>query len=504
MTENITKQKKAFSIVLFFVVVFAATWLLTAITPLVGDDFNYAFSWSDHSRIDNFTLVRRSMKTHRKWTHGRVFAQGWVSLFMMWPKWLFPLVNACVVTAFFVALHHYFKRVNSEKPTEACMAVAALYWICMPAFGQVFLWLDGACNYFWGAALSWILLESEACIKDWKHRSILAVLLLPLAFVAGAWSEHISFALLVIQFLSIISLLKYSRKLPVVEILILLAGCAGYLFLMLAPSMLPSILRRRALQAAGGHLQAIMGLISGRWWIVPVLVLCTVLFWTVLRKMPDKNARWTAVFMMASVLCISMDAFYAVKIILKLQSLNGILFALVSSTQVGFLTLMACYCICLTLAFRHRIEFGIIQEVIILGIGGISALFLFALAMYVPARGFCAPVLYIGIATVRLYMALPRRRSRTVFAALLSVFIVFFAVGVADIIQVNRAAVEREKAIAAALSSDGILVTSPFPEKTKYSAQYGLQDLTDDGSWPNDIIIEYYGLTDIRLASADD
>ena len=83
-------------------------------------------------------------------------------------------------------------------------------------------------------------------------------------------------------------------------------------------------------------------------------------------------------------------------------------------------------------------------------------------------------------------------------------FIVFFAVGVADIIQVSRAAVEREKAIAAALSSDGILVTSPFPEKTKYSAQYGLQDLTDDGSWPNDIIIEYYGLTDIRLASADD
>lgn len=504
MALNNTKQKRAFYIIAFYVIVFAVTWMLTALTPLVGDDFNYAFSWTDHSRIDNFTLVRQSMKTHRNWTHGRVFAQGWVSLFMMWPKWLFPLANACVVTAFFAALQHYFKREKAKKPVEACMAVAALYWICMPTFGQVFLWLDGACNYFWGAALSWILLEMEFSLKGSRCKLFLTALALPLAFVAGAWSEHISFALLLIQFLCIISLLFRNRKLPVAETLVFLTSAAGYLFLMLAPSMLPSILRRRALQAAGGHLQTLMKLISGKWWLIPALFISGILIWLVLRKKTDKDARWTAVFMMAFVLCISADAFFLIKIVLDYRSLSTIFYAVVSSTQIGFLTLISCYCICLAYAFRQRVDSSIIHEAIILGIGGISALLLFVLAMYVPSRGFCAPVIYITIATVRLYTELPRKRSRTVFIALFSVFAVFFAVGVLDIINVNRAAVDREKAIAVALSSDGILVASPYPENTKYSAQYGIQDLTDDGSWPNDVMIEYYGLNDIQVVQADD
>ena len=48
-----------------------------------------------------------------------------------------------------------------------------------------------------------------------------------------------------------------------------------------------------------------------------------------------------------------------------------------------------------------------------------------------------------------------------------------------------------------ALQTDGVLVAVPYPVKTKYSAQYGLVDLENGKSWPNDIIQEYYGLKDI-------
>ena len=488
-------------IIAFFAVIYTVTWLLTAMTPLVGDDFNYAFSWADDNRVDNFVLLVKSMSSHRFWTHGRVFAQGWVTLFMMWPKWLFSLANACVVTAFFAALHHYFRRVKAERPIECCMAVAAFYWICMPAFGQVFLWLDGACNYFWGAALSWILLETEFSFTETKLKLLLAMLLLPFAFAVGAWSEHISFAFLVIQFLYIMSLLVQNRKLPKAETLMFFTSCAGYLFLMLAPSMLPSILRRRAMHAAGEHFHTIMQLLSEKWWIMPVLLLCGCIAWYILKKKQDKNMRWTSVFMMASLLCVLADVFCITIIILEQSGWSSALFALASSTKVGFLTLMACYCSCLASAFRQKIDSCIIREAVVLGVGGISALLLFALAMYVPARGFCAPVVFIGIATVRLYAALQHKKSWTVVVALLSVFAVFLSVGVFDIMLVNRASIERDKAITAALSSDGILIASPYPEKTKYSAQYGIQDLTDDGSWPNDVIAEYYGLKGIMTVT---
>ena len=503
MMKITKKLNNAIFLFAFLAAMFTVTWRLTTITPLVGDDYNYAFTWTDHSRIDNFTLVCQSMNTHRNWTHGRVFAQGWVSLFMMWPEKLFSFANASVVTAFFVALHHYFRRVKVEKPIESCMAVAVLYWICMPAFGQVFLWLDGACNYFWGAALSGILLETEFSFKETKHRLLLAMLLFPFAFAAGAWSEHISFAFLVIQFLYIMSLLKQNRKLPKAETLIFLTSCAGYLFLMLAPSMLPSILRRRAMQAAGEHLETMMELISEKWWLIPILLLCGFIVWYILRKKPDKNMRWTLVFKLAALLCVLADVFYITRIVLEQTGWDTVLFTLVSSTQVGFLTLMACYCSCLASAFRQKIDKCIIREAVILGAGGISALLLFVLAMYVPARGFCAPVVFIGIATVRLYTALQHKISWAVLIALLTVFVLFFTVGVSDVMHVYRAAIERDKAITAALSTDGILIASPYPEKTKYSAQYGIQDLTDDGSWPNDVIIEYYGLKDIHVISAD-
>ena len=70
--EQIKKTK--YALILLLVSAFAGTFVLTQLTPLVADDYNYAFSWSYHIRIDNMTLLWHSMRAHRIWTNGRVFA----------------------------------------------------------------------------------------------------------------------------------------------------------------------------------------------------------------------------------------------------------------------------------------------------------------------------------------------------------------------------------------------------------------------------------------------
>ena len=495
------KQNNGILLAAFLLLVFAGTWQLTKMTPLVGDDFNYAFSWADDTRVDNFTLVVKSMISHRQWTHGRVFAQGWVTLFMMWPKQVFNLANAAVVIAFFAALFHFFRRTETRSPVGACAVVAALYWICMPVFGQVFLWLDGACNYFWGAAFAWILLELTWTAKNSRYAVFWAFLLLPLAFAVGAWSEHISFAFLAILFLSLIADWVRRKKLPIVEVLILLVSCAGYLFLMFAPSMLPSTLKNRATDAASSHFQTIKAFLIQKWWVpvLAVVILITAFIW--LKRKKTWRSRWIALSLICVIICFTAD------LIFSLSALRtGGVWGLVSSTQAGFLTLMGCFFVCLKKTIQDHASRDRVYGALIIAFGGLCALIPFSVAMYIPARGFCAPIAFVTISTVMLWTAVEHPNSKRKWnsvALLVGLFLLSFIPGIWDLAQTERAAEAREQAIEQALESDGVLYASPYPEKTKYSAQYGIQDLAEGEYWPNAMIIKYYGLKDIIVMAAE-
>ncbi len=493
------KQKKTILFAVFLIAVFFGTWLLTKMTPLVGDDFNYAFSWADDTRVDNFTLVVKSMLSHRQWTHGRVFAQGWVTLFMMWPGWAFPLANATVVTAFFAALFHFFNQTKIPGPLLACVEVAALYWICMPVFGQVFLWLDGACNYFWGAAFSWILMELMWTAKG-RRNNWWTVFLLPLAFAVGAWSEHISFAVLVIQFLVLVANCVQMKKPPIMEGIILLVSCAGYLFLMFAPSMLPSVLKKRAAAAAEEHLNTIGSFLAGKWWVLVIVFAILIVLFIWLKKKPSWQGRWVVLSEALSLICFLSGLYYAWKAV----STGGI-WELVSSTQVGFLILTGCFFLCLKNAIQYKTATDKVLQAILIAVGGSCALIPFSVAMYVPARGFCAPVVFIGIATVMLWNRAENRSQsseRLALSVLGGLFLFYFILGMMDLVHVEQAAIRRDLAIEQALASDGILYAEPYPVKTKYSAQYGIQDLAEGENWPNAIMAEYYGLIDIVVRTA--
>ena len=479
----------------FFLLVFTVTFLLTALTPLVADDFNYAFVWGSGTqrRVTDFFVIFESMRGHRQWTHGRVFASGWTTLFMMWPKWSFNLANAAVASIFFAVLLHYFRRTGTNKPVASCCVLAALYWVCMPSFGQVFLWLDGATNYFWGVAFAWTLLEVEWTLHGRNGRNYLrTVLLLPLAFAVGAWSEHISFAIMVVQFLYIICYSRRDRIVPVREWLILLASGFGYLYLMFAPSMLGSKLLERAKYIIKERGSTISVLLSHFWWALLVVVFGVGVAVLLIKTIPERRNRILLLLNFIRYGNLILCAGFGVSAFLK----NGF-YGLLSSTPTCFFLLLSFFSFGFRSAFLQKVDQSVIFESLILFVGGISALIPFAGALYIPARGFCAPVVFAGIATVQIWRSVKVEKQKYFAIALSFCFMVCFILGMSDLIRVYQASCKRNTMIADALAENGVLIASPYPAKTRYSAQYGLPDLAANESWPKDVIKDYYGLREI-------
>ena len=137
--SELEKLKRQGWMSLLQVAVFGAIGILTALTPLVADDFNYAFSWANGERLHDFMGVVYSVSAHRSFTNGRVFAHGFVQIFSMLPRWAFVFCNGLMAMGAVWLLGRYLLRwCGKERPGLVALALALL-WISMPVFGQVFL-----------------------------------------------------------------------------------------------------------------------------------------------------------------------------------------------------------------------------------------------------------------------------------------------------------------------------------------------------------------------------
>ena len=497
---NLIEDKKKDYLPLFLFAVFAVISILSWMTPLVADDYNYAFSWATRGRVSDFWEMYFSMATHRKMTNGRVFAHGWVSLFMMWPKWVFSLANGVVVTLFFWSFTQTCKRLNKGDIFLSLLLLFSILWICMPAFGQVFLWLDGAVNYFWGATLAWFVVSGSMRRTERKANDMLETLLLvPLAFAAGAWSEHISFAMLIILVLLMLWEWENNRRFPVKKFLLTAAGGYGYLWMMSAPSMLPRQFRLIGLSKPRGMIGMLQAMIHyfGKVIIavLGILVLLILLFHFLYKKRHlRKILFWIARIGMISGACAMLCFAY---MSLRKSGLNG----MVSSTGFGMAFLIVLFSYGLLAAIKAQTDSERIAVAVILFVGGMTAMVPFLAAAYRPARGMCAPATFGAAATVLLLgdktvqeKALFKKETACLLSAVLAIFLM---AGLSDIARVYKAATVRNIQIAEALRTDGVLRAAPYPCRTKYSAQYGLLDLQVGGEWPNDIMKEYYGLREI-------
>ena len=225
-------------LLLYFCFLFLCMFVLSSMTPLVSDDYTYAYSFADFTRITRVSQIFSSMAAHRIRPNGRVFAHGMVQLFMMGPKIFFNLCNAANAVLLAWLFARFFPAQPPGKKLFLLAAGAMIIWNYSPAFGEDFLWLDGALNYAWGlSALLLFLWPFAAEYLELPHKQtpLHCLLFCLIAFIAGSYSENGSVSMLFAAFCLLLLVSLRRKKLPPFLAVGFLMAVLGFFWLLRAP-----------------------------------------------------------------------------------------------------------------------------------------------------------------------------------------------------------------------------------------------------------------------------
>lgn len=239
----------------FYVFLFVVIFFCNVLTLKVADDYNYCFSWEDGSLINNVSAIIPSMMAHAQTMNGRLFAHATAQFFLMLPDWIFDVVNTFV----FVMQIPLIVKICKHRDDQNNLLHAAIFcaiWVFELTFGQVNLWLDGACNYLWNVSLG--LLFIQPYVRYFMSDSEIQVklpkgLFLLLSFIMGGWGESGSAAFIFIAgVLLLLSHVWQHKEVRAVHLVGIVLAMAGYLSMYLAPA-----------QAGKGSTLSFLYLLSG-------------------------------------------------------------------------------------------------------------------------------------------------------------------------------------------------------------------------------------------------
>lgn len=235
-----TNRKWAVSCICVYILLFLGMLLCNFLTHLCCDDYCYLFSYDTGERITNIFQIFGSMKAHAQSMNGRLEAHFFVQLFLMLPKAIFNVVNALFFALLIYLMCELAGHRRDSRYIFIQLGLFSAVWLLAPAFGQVFLWLDGSCNYLWSYVLGFaFLLPYARRFTDGKplNGKGKRAFFLVLSAVMGAWSENASAAFVCAAVLLLFfSRVIFKEKLEKYEILGIVLACLGYLTLYLAPA----------------------------------------------------------------------------------------------------------------------------------------------------------------------------------------------------------------------------------------------------------------------------
>ncbi len=225
------------SIVIFLLLVYALMLACNLMTDLLVDDYTYYYSLVDGSKIESFFDLFPSIYAHAHKMNGRHVAHFCAQLFLFIPHIIFKLFNPLI----FVALIVIIARIADRKLKMLPLLLSfGLIFIFEPVFGQINLWLVGACNYLWAyvICLFWLSLMIKCCTSQNDAESPLAlrIAIIPLGLIAGSWSENVSSSTIFMAMLVLIYIYILKRKIRLELILSFAAGVVGFLILAFAPA----------------------------------------------------------------------------------------------------------------------------------------------------------------------------------------------------------------------------------------------------------------------------
>lgn len=414
-------------------------------TPLLVDDYAYAFSFQsstgEKQRIETVSDIFSSMNGHRLTMNGRIVAHFFVQLFVLLPSSVFKLLNTAVFVLEIVlltelsAVYTNAEKRQKRKPIILLFSFAAV-WIFQPVFGQVNLWLDGSINYLWAAVLSLGLMGVYFKIyrEENFHMNLPEKICFVIySFIVGAWCENAAGALLLLE-IALILLMKFQqkRKIPLITILSFELTLAGFLLMVTAPA-----------------------------------------------ELKNKTGELNLGYLLAMV----SDLFTKFQSFWLLWAMVGILLVMAICTKV-------------------KKEALLISVLIILM--ALAAGLCLIFGSYITERSLFFTVVLLVLACGILINALLDSFKIQILCIICLVCLAFpyyFFTGVNDINTCYYAFINNEQEIIACAEAgeDTAEISYVYPG-TKYTASYGLQylDQSDPESWPNDSMAVYYGVETVK------
>lgn len=219
MTSRFSNQIWLRRVLFLLILIVAAMffYLYNVNTPLYADDYSYSFSFYDGSRIDSVKDILLSLTAHYQHMNGRLVTHFFAHLFLMFDKSVFNVANTLIFLTLGLLIYR-FSGFDCRTPRPGVLAVIfALLYSEIPDFAESMLWLDASATYHLGTVLILLFL-----LPYWEHfchtqnaefrfplwLSVLGSILL--GFCAGATSENVSLAMLVM--LSMILAICFFKK----------------------------------------------------------------------------------------------------------------------------------------------------------------------------------------------------------------------------------------------------------------------------------------------------
>lgn len=218
--------------------IFGILLVCNFLTGMAVDDYTYSFSFSTGERIAGIGDIFPSLWAHYETMNGRLLAHFFVQLSLLLPHPVFKILNSGMFLLQILLIY----RICSGSGALNNLIFASIFgliWVFEPAFGQVNLWQDGACNYLWSAVFGLAFLVPlirRFLYRESSKKAGQKILYAVLGAAAGGYSENLSAAVIVMAFLLLMLIRFYKKdKVPTHFVFGLAAAAAAYAFMAAAP-----------------------------------------------------------------------------------------------------------------------------------------------------------------------------------------------------------------------------------------------------------------------------
>lgn len=153
---NVSKQCKSFAVLLG---VFLLMLVLNRLMPLHRDDYLYAMIWGTATHLSSMSDVMQSLWNHYIQHGGRMEAFFIQDTFLLGDKLWFDIANAAMFALEILLLYfHAIRDISFGKKPALLASIFFMLWLGLPHFGEVAVWMCGACVYLWTGVFATLFL----------------------------------------------------------------------------------------------------------------------------------------------------------------------------------------------------------------------------------------------------------------------------------------------------------------------------------------------------------